>query len=544
MVKDPLKDLVIAISGDFGDGKSVENFKRWIASGGGKFTSTPTEETTHLICTESDWKKKKPYGNVTLSVVENHSPPMLTQFFPVKEAIKMDTIKIVSFDWLEDSLRLRKCLKEKKYLMEALHTRKSRQQKEGLSCNSKVTKSGRPSKGELVSLFISHLNENQGSRGAGRGGSRDTGATKRASSSAGVKGKGKAKGIGKEKNQGQSVVTTTCSSKAVDLLEAHLRAQKEKLFAPENNNDTQPFSGPTLLVERAGDEADTSAAAPCLNSSEANAESADDQPMLIDSSDPPMFDLLQASHPSTAIELANHEVSESHHSVDPSKTNTLPPPKKPPQENPSHDYWIPVDRSKYHIYKDGSGFEYNVTLVRIDIRRNSNERFVLRLYESHTSELAAQTGNDIEIVAEAETGAEADDGHGANTYAVWLRFVNKKNSDEPVIQCLAAEGSEFETAMDVFRHAFRTWTGRRWEDRDKNVKNGGGDEAEGSELDAQMEEHSVNWEDGWATAVGLPSREEAKSKPFVYAKPRVYPRLKRAYGLGGMPIVAKYAAGV
>ncbi len=62
MVKDPLKDLVIAVSGDFGDGKTTENFKRWIGMGGGKFVSTPTEETTHLICTESDWKKKTPYG--------------------------------------------------------------------------------------------------------------------------------------------------------------------------------------------------------------------------------------------------------------------------------------------------------------------------------------------------------------------------------------------------------------------------------------------------------------------------------------------------
>lgn len=58
--------MAIAISGDFGEGKSAENFKRWIASGGGKFVSTLTEETTHLICTESDWKKKTSTGNVTL----------------------------------------------------------------------------------------------------------------------------------------------------------------------------------------------------------------------------------------------------------------------------------------------------------------------------------------------------------------------------------------------------------------------------------------------------------------------------------------------
>jgi len=70
MVKDPLKNLVIAVGGDFGVGKSIENFKRWITLGGGKFVTDLTEETTHLICTDLDWKKKKSYGNVALFVVE------------------------------------------------------------------------------------------------------------------------------------------------------------------------------------------------------------------------------------------------------------------------------------------------------------------------------------------------------------------------------------------------------------------------------------------------------------------------------------------
>jgi hypothetical protein len=462
---------------------------------------------------------------------------MLTQFLPVKEAIKTDTIKIVNFDWLEDSLRSKKRLKENKYLMEALHARKSRQQKGGLSCNSKVTKSGRPSKGELVSLFISHLNEYQGSRKAGDGGLKHAKVTKGAGTSAEAKGKRKKKGKGTEKSQERPVVTTTCPSKGIDLLEAHLRAQKEKLSAPEQNDNTQPFNGPTLPAECEEDEDDTSATALFSYVPEANVESADDQPMLIDSLDPPMSDLLAASNSSTTPESTNHEASQPHRSVAPSKTNTLPPPKKPPQENPSHDYWLPADPLKYHIYKDGSGFEYNVTLARIDIRRNSNERFVLRLYESHTSEHPPPAEDDIEIVAEAEE----EDGNGANTYAMWIQFVSEKNGGEPVVQCVAGEGSEFEDAMGVFRYAFRTWTGQRWEDRDKNVKNGDGGEVEGSGLDEQVEEHSVNWDDEMAMMVGLPSREEAKNKPFVYVKPRVFPKLKRANGLGGMPIVAKYA---
>ena len=442
----------------------------------------------------------------------------------MKEAIKTDTIKVVNFDWLEDSLRLKRCLKEQKYLMEALHTKKSRQPKGGLGGNSKVTKSGRPSKGELASLFISHLDEYQGSRTAGRGGPGHSRATKRASDSAAVKRKGKAKGKGKEKNQEGLVVTTVCPNTAADLLEAHVRAKNEKLSAPEQNDDMQPFSAPTLPAE---DEAATSAAAPPAYIPEANAESVDEPPMIIDSED-----LLVSDHSFTGPEPANLVASQPQRSVAPSKTNTLPSRKNPPPGNPSYDYWRPAEISKYHIYKDGSGFEYNVTLVRIDIRRNSNERFVLRLYESHTSDLLPATGDEAGIVA----GAEAEDGHGANTYVVWQRFVSEKNGGEPVVQCLAAEGTEFEMAMGVFKYAFRTWTRRRWEERDKKVKSGGSD-GEGSGLDSQ-----VNWEDGVTMAEGLPSREEAKSKPFAYVKPGVCPRSKRAYGLGGMSIVSRYAA--
>jgi hypothetical protein len=465
----------------------------------------------------------------------------------VKEAIRTDTIKVVSFDWLEDSLRLKKHLKERKYLMEVLHAKKSRQPKGGLSCNSKVTKSGRPSNSELASLFISHLNEYQGSRRVGRGGLRKTSATTGASATAAVKSKTKAKGRGKERNQERPVVTTTCPNTAVDLLEAHLRAQKEEPFAPKQQDEVQPTSTLTLPAECAEDEAMDSTAASPAYVQETSAELVDDQPMLIDRPDPLVSDIHPPFHSSTAPEPTNHEASQSRRSVAPSKTNTLPPLKKPPQANSSRDCWVPVDPLKYHIYKDGNGFEYSVTLVRIDIRRNSNERFILRLYESHISDISPPTGDEVEIEDEAEpetqAGTEAEDGHGTNTYTVWLRFVSEKKGDEPVVQCLADEGSEFENAMAVFQYAFRTWTGRRWEERRKNVKDGGnGGEGEDSGLDEQMEEHIVDWEDRVDMVVGLPSRDGVKSKPFVYVKPGVCVRSKGAFGLGGMPIAAKYAA--
>src|SRR5215469_7945328 len=88
-------------------------------------------------------KRRHSMASLALSVAENNNPPTLTQFLPVREAIRMNTIKVVNFDWLEDSLRSKKCLKERKYLMEVLHAKKRRQPKGELSCNSKVTKSGK-----------------------------------------------------------------------------------------------------------------------------------------------------------------------------------------------------------------------------------------------------------------------------------------------------------------------------------------------------------------------------------------------------------------
>lgn len=454
----------------------------------------------------------------------------------------METIKIVSFDWLEDSLRTKRCLKEQKYLMEALHVKKLRQTKGGVSCNFKVTKSGRPSKGELVSLFASHLDEHQSSCSAGRGGLKETKARTRAraNASAAAKGKGKVMGKGK-KNQERPVMTATCPNTAVDLLEAHLRARKEKASAPTPNDESQPFISPTLPTEHAGDEASTSP----LNIPDINVEPFDDLPIVMDPPNPIPSEHQSPFHSSSSSDPTNQAAPKPHCSSVPANTNTLPLPRKPPQKKPSPDDWIPMDPSKYHIYKDCNGFEYSATLARIDIRRNSNEQFVLRLYEGHTSDFLVSAGDEDGIVVGAKAGGEAEGGgaHVPRMYAVWLRFVGQKNGGEPVVQRLAAEGSAFESAMGVFKRAFRTWTGRRWEERDKNVKDAGG-EGEGSGSDGQVEEDVVAWETGVGMAAGLPSRKEVKSRPFVYLKPRAGARPKSVFGLSGKLIMAKYPAWV
>jgi hypothetical protein len=62
-MKDPLKKVVIAITGDFGGkSRSIENIKRWIESNGGKYSTKIEDGVTHLICSKENWKKQVPAG--------------------------------------------------------------------------------------------------------------------------------------------------------------------------------------------------------------------------------------------------------------------------------------------------------------------------------------------------------------------------------------------------------------------------------------------------------------------------------------------------
>ncbi|KAI9812887.1 MAG: hypothetical protein M1827_004405 [Pycnora praestabilis] len=102
-MKDPLKNLTIAVTGDFGEVRSHENLRRWIQSNGGTFSQDIDENVTHLICNKEAWKKK-------LALV--------------KKARKVKGLKIVSYDWLEDSLLKKSPRKEAAYFMKSLSAEK------------------------------------------------------------------------------------------------------------------------------------------------------------------------------------------------------------------------------------------------------------------------------------------------------------------------------------------------------------------------------------------------------------------------------------
>lgn len=61
-MKYPLRQLTIAVTGDFGRVRTHEKLKQWIEKNGGKFVRTISEDVTHLICSKEDYKDGAPLG--------------------------------------------------------------------------------------------------------------------------------------------------------------------------------------------------------------------------------------------------------------------------------------------------------------------------------------------------------------------------------------------------------------------------------------------------------------------------------------------------
>ncbi|KAI9859912.1 MAG: hypothetical protein M1830_006247, partial [Pleopsidium flavum] len=95
-MKNPFKRFTIALTGDFGHGHSHEKMREWIEANGGTFARQIDGNVTHLVCSLEDWKK---------------APKV------VKQALKIKALKIVTFDWFEDSLMQHSPKREGEYLL-------------------------------------------------------------------------------------------------------------------------------------------------------------------------------------------------------------------------------------------------------------------------------------------------------------------------------------------------------------------------------------------------------------------------------------------
>ncbi|KAF2452971.1 hypothetical protein BDY21DRAFT_375163 [Lineolata rhizophorae] len=236
-MKNPLSPFTIAISGDFGEARSHENVKRWIENNGGKYATAITKDTTHLICTREHYKRK-----VTM----------------VKQAEQHKHIKIVTFDWLEDSLLSCTRKREGRYLLQKLL------KAEELEKKIKKAAERRKAKQE-VRIF------NQGVRKA----QNDLGSSK-----------------------------------------------PSRSRAKPNTAQSKKTSGAKARVTKA-------------------------QPSSLSLSAAPM-----------AVRTSN----------------LLNGP------GPNEGDFVP---GNHHIYRDPTGFDYDIVLYRIDIARNVNERFKIRIFESN-----------------------------------------------------------------------------------------------------------------------------------------------------------------
>lgn len=61
-MKNPLRRLTIAVTGDFGKVRTHEKLKQWIEKNGGTFVRKISDNVTHLICSKEDYKDGAPLG--------------------------------------------------------------------------------------------------------------------------------------------------------------------------------------------------------------------------------------------------------------------------------------------------------------------------------------------------------------------------------------------------------------------------------------------------------------------------------------------------
>ena len=150
MAKNLLKDFVIAVTGDFGPDRTEAKIRHLIEENGGAYAANIDSEVTHLVCSLAGYKKKVPKGKFLIPMF-GHDEAMVSTDADicrsglVQAAQKIKSIKIVTFDWLEDCLLDKKQLKAKAYLVSVVvkgraerKSRKKQARKENLLSGSEL----------------------------------------------------------------------------------------------------------------------------------------------------------------------------------------------------------------------------------------------------------------------------------------------------------------------------------------------------------------------------------------------------------------------
>ncbi|OAA58058.1 brct domain containing protein [Niveomyces insectorum RCEF 264] len=102
-----LKGVVVAVAGNLGPGWTDSDVARWLAYNGGRFSTTVTDEVTHVLCTRETYAQcsKAPGASPVLRAALRRGPAH---------------VHIVLRDWLEDSLNTKRRRREAPYLLSRL----------------------------------------------------------------------------------------------------------------------------------------------------------------------------------------------------------------------------------------------------------------------------------------------------------------------------------------------------------------------------------------------------------------------------------------
>ena len=71
MGKQPLKYFTIAITGYFGEQRSMEQIRKWVHINGGTLAHDVTSEVTHLVCSKKDFKRDVAMGTGRIAIPQS-----------------------------------------------------------------------------------------------------------------------------------------------------------------------------------------------------------------------------------------------------------------------------------------------------------------------------------------------------------------------------------------------------------------------------------------------------------------------------------------
>jgi len=170
-----LSSCTILVLGDFGHAPA--KIRTWIKYHGGTQVSRLNDSTTHLVCSEKNWKANHPTVLAAKKLDDDKTKITPTSNDKGKGSKKLN---IVTWDWLEDCTIKRRCFGAKKYEWRAPMRKPSR-------LEELIRKWGELTGVEMSNGLV-----------YGNGG-------KSASVNGNVKGKAKAKGKSNEKGKGKTL---------------------------------------------------------------------------------------------------------------------------------------------------------------------------------------------------------------------------------------------------------------------------------------------------------------------------------------------------